>query len=113
MRRKPKSETNHTSDLSVPTEHQQNGAGNRLRSFSNAGSFVESASLHSINTHSTVDHSNEMAKSPSSNHFGSIEVTSPSSPTSLDPPSLRKAPSFNGSITSALSSQPSQPAVCI
>lgn len=97
MRRKPKSDSGH-----IPID-QQNGGG-RQRSFSNAGSFVES--LHSINTHSTAD---EMGKSNSSNNFGIDLSTAPGSPNSVNPPSLRKATSFNGSITSALSSQP---AVC-
>lgn len=96
MRRKPKSDTGH-----VPME--QHTGGGRQRSFSNAGSFAES--LHSIHTHSTVDH-NEMTKSNSSNNFGIDLSTAPGSPNSMNPPSLRKATSFNGSITSALSSQP-------
>lgn len=73
------------------------GQTGRQRSFSNAGSFVES--LHSIHTHSTSD---ELGKSMSSN---AIDLSTPGSPTS-NTPSLHKATSFNGSITSALSSQP-------
>lgn len=114
MRRKPKSESNHASDLSVPTEQQQNGNGGRQRSFSNAGSFVESTSLHSINTHSTTDHTSEVVKSPSSAQFNGMELASPSSPTSLNPPSLRKAPSFSGSFMNGFTSQQQQqPAVSL
>ncbi|KAG2228853.1 hypothetical protein INT48_001418 [Thamnidium elegans] len=98
MRRKPKSDTAGHAPI------EKNGS--RQRSFSNAGSFVES--LHSIHTHSTVDHQNNemgMGKSNSSNNFIDI-TTTPSSPTSLEPPSLKKATSFTGSIASALTPQP-------
>lgn len=97
MRRKPKTEVSNEKNV------------NRQRSFSNAGSFVES--LHSINTHSTEDQSHEatVSKSNSAHNFVDIN-TSPSSPTSLEPPSLKKAPSITGSLASAVSSQP---AVCI
>ncbi|KAI7896742.1 Muniscin C-terminal mu homology domain-containing protein [Mucor mucedo] len=90
MRRKPKSENGGHISLDQPVHGRQ-------RSFSNAGSFVES--LHSINTHSTAD---ELGKSTSTN---AMDLSTPGSPTS-NTPSLRKATSFNGSITSALSSQP-------
>lgn len=104
IRRKPKSDT-HGNHLEIGPSAEQ--IGNRQRSISNAGSFVDSASLHSINTHSTSDQGNEngVSKSPSSNNFGA-DLVIPISPSSVNSPSLRKAPSFNGSVTSALSSQP-------
>lgn len=102
IRRKPKSDA-HGGHVELGSSK----SGNRQRSFSNAGSFVDSASLHSINTHSTADQTNEhgVSKSPSTNNFGS-DLVIPVSPTSINPPSLRKASSFNGSFTGAPSSQP-------
>lgn len=87
----------------------QSSQGRRQRSFSNAGSFVESASLHSINTHSTVDHHDaNIAKSASANNIGQqhhhqqhVDLMTPNSPTSLN-----NAPSLKGSFTNESSSQP-------
>lgn len=101
IRRKPKSDTHHE----LGSAADQMG---RQRSFSNADSFVDSASFHSVNTHSTADqqgNEHALAKSASSHNFGA-DLVIPVSPSSANTPSLRKAPSFNGSTTS-------QPAVCI
>lgn len=112
IRRKPKSDANFHQQLdqSLGPSEQSNG---RQRSFSNSGSFVDSASLHSINTHSTSDHHEaNMAKSASVNNIGhhhNVDLMTPNSPNSLSPPSLNKAPSLNGSFTTNSSSQP----VCI
>ncbi len=106
IRRKPKSDTHH--ELGSSADQTVN----RQRSFSNADSFVDTASFHSVNTHNTSDQGNNehvLSKSASSHNFGA-DLVIPVSPSSLNPPSLRKAPSFNGSFTSGMSSQP---AVCI
>jgi hypothetical protein len=111
MRRKPKTDAHHSNEHTADQVKS-----NRQRSFSNAGSFNESASLHSIKSHNTIadnHHDSALAKSTSINNMGghsTIEIVTPSSPTSINPPSLRKAPSFNESFTNSISSQ-HQPAV--
>ncbi|GAN00718.1 hypothetical protein MAM1_0002c00140 [Mucor ambiguus] len=111
--RKPKSEANlhqHMDQGLNPSGQQSNGR--RQRSFSNAGSFVESSSLHSINTHSTLEHHDaNISKSASANNIGhhhqqNIDLMTPNSPNSLNPPSINNAPSLQGSFTNDSSSQP-------
>lgn len=111
IRRKPKSDANlhqHIDQNLNLSDQQSNGR--RQRSFSNAGSFVESSSLHSINTHSTSDHHDaNIAKSASANNIGhhqSVDLIVPNSPNSLNPPSINNAPSLKGSFTNDSSSQP-------
>ncbi|KAK4516802.1 uncharacterized protein ATC70_011781 [Mucor velutinosus] len=112
IRRKPKSDANlnqHMDQGLNPSDQQSNGR--RQRSFSNAGSFVESSSLHSINTHSTSDHHDaNMAKSASTNNIGhlhqNVDLMTPNSPNSLNPPSMNNAPSLKGSFTNDSASQP-------
>lgn len=112
IRRKPKSDANlhqHMDQQQGLSPSDQSSQGRRQRSFSNAGSFVESASLHSINTHSTVDHHDaNIAKSASANNIGQqhhyqqhVDLMTPNSPTSLN-----NAPSLKGSFTNESSSQP-------
>ncbi|KAL9539636.1 hypothetical protein MBANPS3_010152 [Mucor bainieri] len=119
IRRKPKSDANlhqHMDQGLAPSDQHSNDR--RQRSFSNAGSFVESSSLHSINTHSTSDHHDaNIAKSASANNIGQhhhhhhhqnhVDLMTPSSPNSLNhPPSINNAPSLKGSFSNDASSQP-------
>ncbi|KAI8644016.1 Muniscin C-terminal mu homology domain-containing protein [Parasitella parasitica] len=86
IRRKPKSDAN----LHQQLDHNLGASerSNRQRSFSNSGSFVESSSLHSMNTPSTSDRPDpNMAKSASQ-------------------PSINNASSFVGSSTNDGLSQP-------
>ena len=112
IRRKPKSDANlhqHMDQGLSPSDQSSNGR--RQRSFSNAGSFVESSSLHSINTYSTSDfHDANIAKSASTNNIGhhqqNADLLTPNSPNSLNPPSINNAPSLKGSFINDSSSQP-------
>lgn len=109
MRRKLKTESHHSNELTADQTKSQ-----RQRSISNAGSFNESSSFHSIKSHITTPTiERALSKSASTNNMAghAIEIVTPTSPASKNPPSLRKTPSFNGSLTNSVSSQQQQPAV--
>ncbi|KAI9487268.1 MAG: Muniscin C-terminal mu homology domain-containing protein [Benjaminiella poitrasii] len=110
IRRKTKSNIN-----KPPNENNTNfeKSSTRQRNYSNEGSIIGSSSLHSINTHgtSTEQHTNDIAlndKGLNDHNAGnySSSTTMPGSPTSLNPPSIQKAPSFNGSFTNTHALQP-------
>lgn len=106
IRRKPKSDANlhHQLDQSLASSEQENAR--RQFNPNNAGSFVDSSSLHSINTHNTSDHHDAiMSKSASTSNIGyhaNVDLITPNSPSSLNPPSIINAPSS----TNEFSSQP-------
>ncbi|CEP19138.1 hypothetical protein [Parasitella parasitica] len=108
IRRKPKPDAHlHQQldqNLSAPSKT------NRQRSFSNSGSFIESSSLHSMNTHSTSDHHDPyMAKSPSVNNIGQhldADLITPNLLNSLKQPSIDNASGSLADSTNKGSSQP-------
>ncbi|KAG0168241.1 hypothetical protein DFQ30_005022 [Apophysomyces sp. BC1015] len=96
IRRKPKSENGYiNADQTIPEEHEL---------YSNGGSsFVENNSSFFLGGMGSDIQERE---ANGKNHSNDDMSASATSPTSLSAPSLRKSPSFTGSIASAVPQQP-------
>ncbi|KAI8383993.1 hypothetical protein BD560DRAFT_384530 [Blakeslea trispora] len=101
IRRKPKSDAS-SSDNNVLSVDQFLRT-ERKRSISNAGSVAES--IHSATSHTTTENYHHESNFDRASHAnGSIDLASPSSPTSMNT-SVMNAPSINESISNMSSSQ--------
>ncbi|KAI8981401.1 Muniscin C-terminal mu homology domain-containing protein [Pilobolus umbonatus] len=104
IRRKPKSDSGYiNTDKNLHPEPRQ-------RSISNAGSYIESSSVHSNNTFNTDTNEGSMTASNSANKISQLASdngnTSSSPTTSVGPTTLQKPPSLIGSVQSGSSSHP-------